>query len=76
MQIDITPFTLVGATTSSAFYPILSEIGFVSQFHYDFYDDSELMEIIKLNAKKLDISMSDEACLMSARCSRGTPRLR
>lgn len=75
MQIDITPFTLVGATTRSGLLSNPLRDRFVSQFHYDFYDDSELMEIIKLNAKKLGISMSDEACLLAAKCSRGTPRI-
>ena len=67
MQIDITPFTLVGATTRSGLLSNPLRDRFVSQFHYDFYDDSELMEIIKIECKKLGISMSGRSVFINSK---------
>ena len=76
MQIDIAPFTLIGATTRSGLLSNPLRDRFMANFHYDFYEDDELSEIIMRNSKKLDLSLSAEAfCHLAARCSRGTPRI-
>ena len=75
MQIEISPFTLVGATTRSGLLSNPLRDRFVAQFHYDFYEDFELKEIIDLNAKKLGLKIESAASLLAAKCSRGTPRI-
>ena len=75
MQIEISPFSLIGATTRSGLLSNPLRDRFVAQFHYDFYNSDELEEILKLNARKLEISIEDSACKTAADCSRGTPRI-
>ena len=75
MQIDIAPFTLIGATTRSGLLSNPLRDRFMANFHYDFYEDNELAEIVERNSKKLDLNIEKEASFLSARCSRGTPRI-
>lgn len=75
MQIDLPPFTLIGATTRSGLLSNPLRTRFMANLHFDFYDPEELSEIIRNNSKKLEISTSDEALLKMAKCSRGTPRI-
>ncbi|MAW07910.1 MAG: Holliday junction branch migration DNA helicase RuvB [Halobacteriovoraceae bacterium] len=75
MQIDVAPFTLIGATTRSGLLSRPLRDRFLASFHYDFYSEEELAKIITVNAKKLDISMKKEAASLMSRCSRGTPRI-
>ena len=75
MQIDVCPFTLVGATTRSGLLSNPLRDRFVAQFHYDFYQPEEIKEIIELNSKKLDLDINNDAALLAAKCSRGTPRI-
>jgi Holliday junction DNA helicase RuvB len=48
---------------------------FKMQEHLDFYTIDELAEIVRVNARKLDTKISEEAALELARRSRGTPRI-
>ena len=75
MQIDIAPFTLIGATTRSGLLSRPLRDRFLASFHYDFYSTDELSLIIKKNTKKLRFEMSDKAAEQVSRCSRGTPRI-
>ncbi len=75
MQIDIAPFTLVGATTRSGLLSRPLRDRFLAHFHFDFYTHPELAQIVENNAKKMNILLENNARDMMARCSRGTPRL-
>ncbi len=75
MRIDISPFTLVGATTRSGLLSNPFRDRFMGYFHFDFYSEEELSEIISINAKKLALIISDEAKVYMAKRSRGTPRI-
>jgi len=75
MQIDVSPFTLVGATTRSGLLSNPLRDRFIAQFHYDFYEPHEIKQIIELNSKKLNLEIENEAALLAAHCSRGTPRI-
>ncbi|EPZ50598.1 Holliday junction DNA helicase RuvB [Bacteriovorax sp. BAL6_X] len=75
MQIEIAPFTLIGATTRSGLLSNPLRDRFMAHFHFDFYKADELAIIISNNAKKLGIQIDADAELLMARCSRGTPRI-
>ena len=75
VRIPIPKFTLVGATTKAGMVssPLISRFGIVQRF--SFYDSRELMAIIKRSAGILNIAADDDAALLMAQCSRGTPRV-
>jgi holliday junction DNA helicase RuvB len=75
MQIEIAPFTLIGATTRSGLLSNPLRDRFMANLHFDFYKPSELARIVENNAAKLGIKIEDEARDMIASCSRGTPRI-
>ncbi len=75
MQIDIAPFTLIGATTRSGLLSNPLRDRFMAHFHFDFYRPEELAKIISNNTKKLSLHIDEDAELKMARCSRGTPRI-
>ncbi|MBI3324634.1 MAG: Holliday junction branch migration DNA helicase RuvB [Candidatus Omnitrophica bacterium] len=68
-------FTLIGATTRSGLLsnPLRSRFGMV--YHLDFYQASELEEIVRRSATILDTPIEPDACAEVARRSRGTPRI-
>jgi Holliday junction DNA helicase RuvB len=75
IQIELNPFTLIGATTRSGLLtsPLRARFGINS--HLEYYDTEILNNIIKRSAKILDIEIEDQAALEIARRSRGTPRI-
>ncbi len=75
VRIPIPKFTLVGATTKAGMVssPLISRFGIVQRFA--FYDKEELKQIIKRSAKLLNVMIEDDAALLIAECSRGTPRV-
>ena len=75
VRIPIPKFTLVGATTKAGMVssPLISRFGIVQRFNY--YTHEELALIIKRSAGILDVSVEDDAALLLASCSRGTPRV-
>lgn len=75
IQLDLRPFTLVGATTRTGLLtsPLLSRFGYVVRL--DFYPVSELVEIVKRSARLLNIPIDDEGAAAVAQRSRGTPRV-
>jgi Holliday junction DNA helicase RuvB len=75
MQIDISPFTLIGATTRSGLLSNPLRDRFMAHFHFDFYNQEDLEKIISNNSKKLNIALNDEAKNLMASCARGTPRI-
>jgi Holliday junction DNA helicase RuvB len=75
MQIDIAPFTLIGATTRTGLLSNPLRDRFVAHLHFDFYNPEDITKILKNNAKKLEVKMDEEAFDLMARCCRGTPRV-
>lgn len=75
IQINLNPFTLVGATTRSGLLtaPLLSRFGIKSRLEY--YNADVLQKIIERSAAILNTSISTEASFEIARRSRGTPRI-
>lgn len=75
MQIEVAPFTLIGATTKSGLLSNPLRTRFMGNLHFDYYETSDLAKIVKNNAVKLDTLVDSEAECHIARCSRGTPRI-
>lgn len=75
VQISLSPFTLIGATTRSGLLtaPLRSRFGINSRLSY--YDSITLNHIVKRSAKILKVQLSDDAAAEIARRSRGTPRI-
>lgn len=75
IQIELAPFTLVGATTRSGLLtsPLRARFGITC--HLEYYDAPILAGIVKRSASILDISIDDNAALEIALRSRGTPRI-
>lgn len=75
IPLELSPFTLVGATTRSGMLPnpLRDRFGFTA--HLEFYSDTELAQVLARAAKRLDIAITDEALGEIASRSRGTPRI-
>ena len=75
LQLDLPPFTLVGATTRAGMLtnPLRDRFGIVSRL--EFYSESELVKIVQRSAKLLKISIDDPGAREIAKRSRGTPRI-
>lgn len=73
MQVD--PFTIIGATTRSGMLTAPLRDRFVNRLHVDFYEPEELAEIITRNAKKLRVEIEEDAATELAIRSRSTPRI-
>ena len=75
VQININPFTLIGATTRSGLLtsPLRARFGINSRLEY--YKLDLLTNIVKRSSSIIDISISDDAASEIARRSRGTPRI-
>ncbi|MFA6830980.1 MAG: Holliday junction branch migration DNA helicase RuvB [Bacteroidaceae bacterium] len=75
IQIDLSPFTLVGATTRSGLLTAPLRARFGINLHLEYYDESVLTQIIKRSAKILQIHCHDDAAAEISSRSRGTPRI-
>lgn len=75
MQIQVAPFTLIGATTRSGLLSNPLRDRFMAHLHFDFYQHDELKAIIFNNSKKLHVEIADDALELMACCARGTPRI-
>ena len=75
IQIDLNPFTLVGATTRSGLLTAPLRARFGINLHLEYYEPETLTRIIKRSASILAVPISDEAATEIARRSRGTPRI-
>ena len=75
VQINLSPFTLVGATTRSGLLtaPMRARFGISSRLEY--YDSVLLSTIVQRSAKILKVPISMEAAIEIAGRSRGTPRI-
>ena len=75
IQIELAPFTLIGATTRSGLLTSPLRARFGIQCHLEYYDTAVLSGIVKRSARILDVSFDDDAAIEIARRSRGTPRI-
>lgn len=75
VQIDLPPFTLVGATTRSGLLtnPLRDRFGIPMRL--EFYTPDELVLIVTRIARLLTIAMTDDGAMEIAKRCRGTPRL-
>jgi Holliday junction DNA helicase RuvB len=75
VQIDLQPFTLIGATTRSGLLtaPLRSRFGINSRLSY--YESSTLEKIIIRSAGILNVPIKKDASIEISRRSRGTPRI-
>jgi len=75
VQLNVDPFTLVGATTrlGNLTSPLRDRFGVVLRL--DYYNNEDLFHIINRSASILEVDVSDDAAMELAKRSRGTPRL-
>ena len=75
IQIDLNPFTLVGATTRSGLLTAPLRARFGINMHLEYYDAKVLQKIILRSARLLNVPCDVEAAGEIAGRSRGTPRI-
>jgi Holliday junction DNA helicase RuvB len=75
INMKLKPFTLIGATTRGGMLSGPMRDRFKMREHLDYYSVEELSEIVKVNARKLNTTITDAACVELAKRSRGTPRV-
>ena len=75
VQLNIEPFTLVGATTrlGNLTSPLRDRFGIV--LRVDYYDAKDLFHILCRSADILDVNIDDKGAMELAKRSRGTPRV-
>ncbi len=75
IEINLQPFTLVGATTRTGLLsaPLRSRFGYIPRL--DHYQPKDLSQIIKRSSLILDVKISDDASDEIAKRARGTPRI-
>lgn len=75
IQIDLNPFTLVGATTRSGLLTSPLRARFGINCHLEYYDVDVLKKIIMRSSSLLNTPCQEEAAVEISRRSRGTPRI-
>ena len=75
VRIDISPFTLIGATTRTGLLSTPLRERFGIPLAFEFYTEDDLSEIVKRAGHILNISLSDAGAIEIAKRSRGTPRV-
>ncbi len=75
IKLDLPPFTLIGATTraGSLTSPLRDRFGIVQRL--EFYNVTDLTDIIQRSASYLNLQMEKEGAFEVAKRSRGTPRI-
>ncbi len=75
VQINLNPFTLIGATTRSGLLtsPLRARFGINSRLQY--YSTELLSTIVERSAEILEVPIHENAAIEIARRSRGTPRI-
>ncbi|TWT51617.1 Holliday junction ATP-dependent DNA helicase RuvB [Thalassoglobus neptunius] len=74
INMQLKPFTIIGATTRAGMLTAPMRDRFVYREHLDFYEPDDLIEIVRRNAVKLKTKVTDQAAAEVARRSQGTPR--
>ena len=75
IQLELNPFTLVGATTRSGLLTAPLRARFGINLHLEYYDDEVLVGIIRRSASILNVPCNADAAAEIASRSRGTPRI-
>src|SRR5574344_2637340 len=75
IQIDLNPFTLVGATTRSGLLTAPLRARFGINMHLEYYEPEVLQRIIERSSSILNVPITEDASLEIAGRSRGTPRI-
>ena len=75
IQIDLNPFTLVGATTRSGLLTAPLRARFGINMHLEYYEPETLQRIVERSASILGVPITEDAALEIAGRSRGTPRI-
>ena len=75
IQIDLNPFTLIGATTRSGLLTAPLRARFGINLHLEYYDPETLQQIIRRSARLLKVPIDDDAAVEISKRSRGTPRI-
>lgn len=75
IQLELSPFTLVGATTRSGLLTAPLRARFGINLHLEYYDDDVLTSIIRRSANILNVPCDVKAAGEIASRSRGTPRI-
>lgn len=75
IQLDLPPFTLVGATTRAGLLtsPLRDRFGIVQRL--EFYSPEELQRIVMRSARLMQLGCDKQAALEIGKRSRGTPRI-
>ena len=75
IQIDLNPFTLVGATTRSGLLTAPLRARFGINMHLEYYEPATLAKIVERSARLLSVPITEDAAMEIAGRSRGTPRI-
>src|SRR5437588_161169 len=75
VKIDLARFTLIGATTRTGLLTTPLRDRFGIPMRLDFYNEEELLEVVRRAARVLKVRTSEEGSREIARRSRGTPRI-
>ena len=75
LNLDLQPFTLIGATTRAGMLSAPLRDRFQIREHLTYYSIADLQEIIRRNAVKLKVDVDEQATEKIAFRSRGTPRI-
>jgi len=75
VQLNLNPFTLIGATTRSGLLTSPLRARFGIKMHLEYYDVKILCGIVKRSASILKVGIKDDAAEEIASRSRGTPRI-
>ncbi|WP_437223939.1 Holliday junction branch migration DNA helicase RuvB [Planctomicrobium sp. SH661] len=74
INMQLKPFTVIGATTRAGLLTAPMRDRFVYREHLDFYEENDLVEIVCRNARKLKTTITETAARQIACRSQGTPR--
>jgi len=75
VRIDLSPFTLVGATTRAGLLGTPLRDRFGIPVRLEFYSPAELLNVVTRAAAKLDAAITEEGAVEIAKRARGTPRV-
>lgn len=75
VQLNLAPFTLIGATTRSGLLTPPLRARFGINCHLEYYDHAVLRRIVQRSARLLNVECTTEAAGEIAMRSRGTPRV-
>ncbi len=75
VKLNLSPFTLVGATTRAGLLtsPLRARFGIVLRL--DYYEPEDLFHIVRRSAGLMEIETDDDGAMEIAQRSRGTPRI-